>query len=238
MFTGVDILSQSSFGLNGYEGLTSDFKTPLYNYESNSSNYSNIRDWGFSLIYGAEFASNTNFNIYSISVSKTLGNHNLSARYTPGYQKEFIFSTGEAFMASDTTLNSLTAHYTYKELFGIGYSYKFSEQFSAGFTFRYFNQDFNQEIVTPIFEDTLYLVRQNQSEEINFWKGDFGINYLVNDKLGLSLASINILNFGEKAENSEFQQFELKREKGDMDWIIYFSTDNKRGRICQGSRGA
>ena len=78
MFANVNILSQSSFGLNGYWGLSPNFNTPLYEYESNTSNYSHVRDWGFSFTYGVEFAKSTNSNIYSISLSKSLGNHNLS----------------------------------------------------------------------------------------------------------------------------------------------------------------
>jgi hypothetical protein len=90
--TNGSILSQSSFGLNGYWGLSPNYNTPLYSYESNTSNYSHLEDWGLSFIYGVEFSGNTNTNIYSISLAKTLNQHNLSARFTPGYQKEFIFN--------------------------------------------------------------------------------------------------------------------------------------------------
>ena len=206
------ILSQSSFGLNGYWGLSPNSKIPLYSYESNTSNYSHLEDWGFSFLYGAEFSKSTNTNIYSISLAKTLNKNNLSARFTPGYQKEFIFNTGESIIVEDTTAQSLTANFTYKELFGVGYSYKFSDQFNAGTTFRFFTQDFDQEVVTPVFEDTLYLIRDTQEEKINFWKADLGVNYIVNEYVNFSLASINLLNFGEKAENSDFEQFEIERD--------------------------
>jgi hypothetical protein len=216
VITSGNILSQSSFGLNGYWGLSPNFNTPLYSYANNTSNYSHVEDWGLSLIYGVELSENTNSNIYSISLAKTLNQHNLSARFTPGYQKEFIFNTGEAIIVEDTSAQSLTADFTYKELFGLGYSYKFSDQFNAGTTFRFFTQDFNQEIVTPVFEDTLYLIRDTQDEKINFWKADIGVNYIFNEYVNFSLASINLLNFGEKAENSDFEQFEIKRDLGAM----------------------
>lgn len=216
MINNGNILSQSSFGFNGYEGLSPNFNTPLYSYESNTSNYSHLEDWGLSLIYGVEFSEVTNSNIYSISLAKTLNRHNLSARYTPGYQKEFIFNTGEAIIIEDTSAQSLTASFTYKELFGLGYSYNFSEQFNVGTSFRFFTQDFNQEIVTPVFEDTLFLIIETQNEKINFWKADIGVNYIVNEYLNFSVASINLLNFGEKAENSDFEQFEIKRELSAM----------------------
>ncbi|MEJ2193288.1 MAG: transglutaminase domain-containing protein [Ignavibacteriaceae bacterium] len=216
MITNVNILSQSSFGLNGYWGLSPNFNTPLYIYESNTSNYSHLKDWGLSLIYGMEFSEEINSNIYSLSLAKTFGKHNLSARFTPGYQKEFIFNTGEAIIVEDTSAQSLTANFNYKELFGLGYSYKFSDQFSVGTTFRYFTQDFNQEIVTPVFEDTLYLLRDTQNEKINFWKADIGLNYVVDEHLNFSIASINLLNFGEKADNSDFERFEIIRDAGAM----------------------
>ncbi len=225
MFANVNILSQTFFGLNGYWGLSSNFNTPLYSYEGNTSNYSHVRDWGISFIYGAEFAQETNSNIYSISLSKTLGKHNLSARFTPGYQKEFIFNTGEAIIVEDSTSQSLTANFNYKELFGLGYSYKFSEQFSTGVTFRFFTQDFAQEIVSPVFGDTLFLIRETQNEKINYWKGDLGINYIVNEYLNFSLASINLLNFGEKAENSDFAKFEIKKEINAMLGISVIPID-------------
>jgi len=214
MFFNVNIQSQSSFGLNGHPGNTSQFNSFFYNYEGNISNFSKLRDWGFSAIYGLEFAKSTNSNLYSISVSKTLDNHNLSARFTPGYQKEFLFKTGETIILEDSTSQSLTSDFTYKELFGLGYSYKFSENFSTGFSFRYFNQEFNREAVTAVFNDNPYLVSDNLSEKINFWRGDVGINYFLNERLNFSLASMNLLNFGEKAKDSEFEQYELKKDIG------------------------
>ncbi len=218
MLVNFNILSQSSFGLNGYWGLSPNFNTPLYSFESNPSNYSHLKDWGLSVVYGTEFATKTtNSNIYSISLSKTLGNHNLSARFTPGYQKEFLFNTGEAVLFEDSTSQSLTADFTYKELFGLGYSYKFSEQLSIGFTFRFFKQDFNVEILTPVFEDTtLFLQRETIEEDPNFWKGDLGLNYIINDYVNVTLASINLLNFGEKSSNSDFREFEIRRETAAM----------------------
>ncbi len=148
------ILPQSSFDLNGYFGLQDFISIPFYNYESNPSNYFNTNDWGISLQYGAEFSGSISSSLYLLAISKRLGNHSLSARYTPGYQKEFLFATGESIIINDTTTQSLESNYTYKELFGLGYSYKFNEQFNAGLTIRFFNQDFNQQIVKPVFGDT------------------------------------------------------------------------------------
>ena len=212
MIFNAKILSQSSFGLTGLWGLSSKASVLFYNYETNTSNFSILNDWGISLTYGAEFSESINSNIYSISLSKTLSDHNLSGRFSPGYQKQFLFSTGEVIVINDTTTQSLNADYTYKELFGLGYSYKFTPQLSAGFTFRFFNQDFNREIVKPVFGDTLYLVRENLNEQINYWKGDLGINFFLNDNFSFSAASINLLNIAEQTENPEFEGYELKYE--------------------------
>ena len=59
MTTNFKILPQSSFGLPGYWGLQESLTIPFYNYESNSSNYFGIKDWGISLQYGAEFSRKT-----------------------------------------------------------------------------------------------------------------------------------------------------------------------------------
>jgi hypothetical protein len=149
-----------------------------------------------------------------MAIAKRLGNHVLSARFTPGYQKEFRFATGESFFVDDTTTQSLQANYNYKELFGLGYSHSFNKQFNAGFTIRYFKQDFNQEIIKPVFGDTLYLVRESLDEKVNFWKADIGINYFLNDEFQFGISSVNLLNFGEEPSVAEFKGFEMKQEKG------------------------
>jgi len=208
------ILSQNSFGLTGYWGLPESFTTPYYNYESNPSNYFSLKDWGISLQYGAEFSESINSSLNIMALAKKLGNHSLSARFTPGYQKEFLFATGESIIINDTTTQSLEAKYNYKELFGLGYSYSFNNQFNAGLTVRFFSQDFSQEIVKPVFGDTLYLVRESLNEKANFWKADLGIDYILNDQFQFRLSSINLLNFGEEPTIDEFQGFEMKQERG------------------------
>ena len=219
------ILPQNSFGLNGYWGLPKSFTTPYYNYESNPSNYFSLKDWGINLQYGLEFYESINSSLYLIALAKKLGNHTLSARFTPGYQKEFLFATGESIIINDTTTQSLEAKYNYKELFGLGYSYNFNKQLNAGFTIRFFNQDFNREIVKPVFGDTLYLVRESLNEKVNFWKADIGIDYILNDQFHFRLSSINLLNFGEKPTFEEFRGFEMKQDKGALLSASYLPTD-------------
>ena len=56
MFAPVSIFSQNSFGLSGIWSLSQNFNSPFYNYEYNPSGFSNVKDWGFSFIYGTELA--------------------------------------------------------------------------------------------------------------------------------------------------------------------------------------
>ncbi|MFI5238080.1 MAG: hypothetical protein ACHQLA_09085, partial [Ignavibacteriales bacterium] len=184
-----------------------------------------MNDWGISLQYGAEFSGSVSSSLYLLALSKRIGNHFLSARYTPGYQKEFLFATGESIVINDTTTQSLEASYTYKEIFGLGYSYKFNDQFNAGLTLRLFEQDFNQQIVKPVFGDPNYLDVETLSEDINFWKADIGIDYILNDKLQFRLASINLLNYGDDPAIDEFQGFEMKQERGVFLATSYFPSD-------------
>ena len=214
MALNLNILPQSSFGLTGYWGLQESITIPFYNYESNSSNYFGIKDWGISLQYGAEFSGSINSSLYLLALAKKLGNHSLSARFTPGYQKEFLFATGESIIINDTTTQSLGANYNYKELFGIGYSYKFDEQFNAGLVVRFFSQDFNREIVKPVYGDTLYLVREAINEKVNMWNVDIGIDFILNKQFQFRAASINLVNVKDEFTNEEFQGFEMDQKRG------------------------
>ena len=214
MALNLKILPQSSFGLSGYWGLQESITIPFYNYESNSSNYFGIKDWGISLQYGAEFSGSINSSLYLLALAKKLGNHSLSARFTPGYQKEFLFATGESIIINDTTTQSLKANYNYKELFGIGYSYKFDEQFNAGLVVRFFSQDFNREIVKPVYGDTLYLVREAINEKVNMWNVDIGIDFILNKQFQFRAASINLVNVKDEFTNEEFQGFKMDQKRG------------------------
>ena len=225
MALNLKILPQSSFGLAGYWGLQESVTIPFYNYESNSSNYFGIKDWGISLQYGAEFSGSVNSSLYLLSLAKKLGNHSLSARYTPGYQKEFLFATGESIIVNDTTTQSLEANYNYKELFGLGYSYRFDEQFNAGLVVRFFNQDFNQEIVKPVFGDTLYLVRENLNESANMWNVDLGLDYILNKNFQFRVSSINLINIKDDFTIEEFQEFEMEQKRGALLTASYMPAE-------------
>jgi hypothetical protein len=149
----------------------------------------------------------------------------LSARYTPGYQKEFLFATGESIIVNDTTTQSLEANYNYKELFGLGYSYRFDEQFNAGLAVRFFSQDFNQEIVKPVYGDTLYLVRETIGEKVNLWNIDLGFDYILNKNFQFRVLSINLINIKDDFTIEEFQGFEMKQKRGALLTASYMPVE-------------
>ena len=75
MIANINIFPQSSFGLTGYKGLPDDLTILSYSYESNPSNFSNVKDWGISFSYGSEFSKTVNSNLYSISLAKKIDEH-------------------------------------------------------------------------------------------------------------------------------------------------------------------
>jgi hypothetical protein len=226
MFYSINLTAQSSFGLSGYWGTAKKQTSLLNSMENNTSNYSYVKDWGISITYGGEFSNSVASNLYSLKLSKTIGSNTLTARYTPGYQKEFTFSNSTSILLDSTTNQSLNSNFTYKELFGLGYSYKFTNNFNAGFTLRFFNQEFNQEILNSVFRiDTVYLDRVNDNEKINLWKVDLGIDYSVNDQLSLSLSSINLLSF-EDNSSEENNIYKLRNDKAALIGVTYSPFPN------------
>ena len=204
---------QTSFGLNGMYGVSEESFTSLNSYEYNISNYSVVKDWGFSFTYGVEFASSVTSNLYQITAAKTFGSHFISLRYTPGYQKEFVFQSGEAIPYNNTEPINLESRFLFKELFGAGYSYRINSDLSIGFNVRYFKQDFTNENVSAIFSDTIYFVRETEEDNSELWKTDIGLVWKPLDRLVINLGSINLFTFTSKPANEENSEFELRTNK-------------------------
>jgi len=182
--------------------------------ESNPSNYSNVKDWGIELSYGGEFANSTTTNLYLLSLSKSFGRSNFSLRYTPGYQKDFLFKSSQSVVLNDSSAKTLSSKFTYKEIFGFGYSYKITDNLSFGFTTRLFNQEFNNEVVDPVFSDSLFFNLKTETEKINFWKTDFGINFSPIKNISLTVASINLIDVSSRTNITRNSAYEIKRPKG------------------------
>lgn len=208
------VFSQSSFGLGGIWSMNKTANTLLNSIESNPSNFSKLKDWGIELSYGGEFAKTTTTNLYLLSLSKRIGQSNFSLRYTPGYQKDFVFSSGESVTFNDSSTQTLNSKFSYKEIFGFGYSYQVTDKLSFGFTARLFNQEFNNEVVDPVFSDSLFFNLKTETEKADFWKADFGINFSPIENISLSVASINLIDINSKTDIASNSAYEIRRPKG------------------------
>lgn len=205
--------AQSSFSLNGLSGITNESFTSLSAFEFNSANYSTIKDWGFSFTYGGEIEPDFTSNLYQISAAKNFGKHFISLRYSPGYQKEFIFKSTPVKEDSLIEPISVESKYSYKELFGFGYSYKASDQFTAGFNIRYFDQSITEENVTIVYATEPYFEKVSEVDKSNFLKTDFGLVYKPNDIFTFNLSSANLVLLKTEFDIEGNKSFELRNKK-------------------------
>lgn len=208
----VPLKAQTSFGLNGLWGISGESFTSLNSFEFNPSNYSVVKDWAFSVSYGAELSENITSSLFQISAGKSISNHYISLRYTPGYQKEFIFSS-EAITVNNEEPAILESGFQYKELFGAGYSYRFNSQFSAGFNLRFYEQNFSQENLTVVYSDSIYFVRETESDHSDFGKVDLGLLWMPLSNLSINIATANLFTLNSKNSNASNDQFLLKTER-------------------------
>jgi len=201
--------SQDKFSLSG--GIQNRFNTH-FNFnsiEGVTNNFSNIKDWEFSFIYGEEFSHNPAGNVYLLSFTKRIDNHLFSARYTPGFQKDFSFSSGTHFINVDTIPATLKSRFHYEEKFGFGYSFRFLPNFSAGISLRYFTQMFTQEQLKTYFTDSSTSVSvESVSDEYNSWRGDLGLSYSPDQKFTLGISTINL--FTPEATDDDYQLRQTK----------------------------
>ena len=222
MYALIPISAQSSFGLNSMIGISDESFTSINSFEYNPSNYSVIKDWGFSFTYGGEFGSKLSSNLYQVSAVKSFGKHFISLRYTPGYQKEFIFKSGSTTIDSTSDPVNLNSKFLYKELFGVGYSFKFNNQISVGLNLRYFKQEFTKDNFSVIFSDTSYLVVDSETDISDYWKTDIGLVWKPNESIVFNLSTINLLTLKNEVQNIENKDFEIKTEKSLLAGLSYF----------------
>jgi len=226
MLISIESAAQNSLGFSGY--WTPGSRQSIMNsFESNPSAYSLIKDWGLTVQYGSEFSADIKSNLYSISISKRIAGHAFSLRYTPGYQKEFLFENNQSFSQADSSIEPLNSRFSYKEIFGFGYSYKISEKISSGFTLRYFTQEFNRDALNLNFpnDTTIFFSVDNYIEKENYYRGDLGINYFITQKVFINLSSINLLTVSEGNISPENEDFILNKEKRALIGISYVSFD-------------
>jgi hypothetical protein len=196
---GVNNRLNNGFNYNGIEGIV--------------NNFSGLKDWEFSVIYGQELSHNLAGNIYLLSVTKRIDKHYFSARYTPGYQKDFTFSSGTHFINTDSIPSALKSRFHFEEKFGLGYSFHFLPEFSAGITLRYFAQEISQDQLSTYFTDSTTLISvDTESKKYNFWRGDLALSYSPVSEISLGISTINLITPEESDETGS--AFQLKREKG------------------------
>jgi hypothetical protein len=214
MISLVPISAQSAFSLNGLIGISNESFTSLNSFEYNPANYNVIKDWGFSFTYGGELEPSFTSNLYQVSAAKTFGNHFVSLRYSPGYQKEFIFKSGSTAIDTTTEPINLENKYSYKELFGFGYSYKFTQYFTAGFNVRYFDQSITKENITIIYGTSQpYFDKSSEVDNSYLWKSDFGLVWKPNNLVTLSLATSNLLLLKSDYIDDDNKEFEMSTNK-------------------------
>jgi len=217
-----EIIGQQSidFWGNNANNDTKEFR--LNSFEMNAANFSSAKDWELSAVYGTEFAPNaTSNNLYLLSISKKIGKHYFYGRYTPGLQLDFNFSSGTNIVYGDT-VGILNSNIKYKEKFGLGYSYSFSDNFVLGMTFRYITEELSEDKLIPVFTDSLnYFTTENQLSSTKFWRGDLGIRFSPADNLVLSVASYNLFLVQEIKNSAAEIDFEMDKSKGVILGIDY-----------------
>ncbi len=205
--------SYDSFG-NVQNKLNSGFR--LNGIESNSANFSLSKDWEFSLVMANSVTSNVKGNVYSVALSKRIDASYFYLRYSPGFQKQIVFSSGVVLqLQNDVQVETeLKTNLDYQELFGLGYSYNFSDKLSAGLSVRYFTQEFKEEQPDPYFSDTLnYISTSTETANNNFFRGDVGFSYQPFDQFRVGVFSLNLLIYEEQKDESS-NSYSVKKNKG------------------------
>lgn len=205
------IYGQESVDLNGgFSSFMSNFR--LNSFEMNPENFTSKSDWEFSGIYGASVdKKNVTNDIYLISISKKINDHYFYLRYTPGFNHEFLISSGKN-ISVDSSSTILNTKINYTEKFGFGYSYQINPDLLMGVTFRYFEEKMSEDVFNFFLGDTSYLTTTTQSSEKKFWRTDLGLSYFATNNIRLSIASKNLLLLNENGNLSN-KNFQLRLSK-------------------------
>lgn len=189
----------------------------LNSLETNPSNLSFYKDWEFSVSLAGEQSNKIYGGVYSFSAAKRLGAHRFYFRYTPGFQKEFVFLTGESILGT-----SMKKSFKYQENFGFGYSADIYKGFGAGFSARYFTQTFEQQFPEPVFTDSInYVITRTETENRNFFRGDAGLFYHA-DNFIIAASSVNLFNIEQVEDSPDIQDVSLKTGK-DFLFSVYWN---------------
>ncbi|MCL6097020.1 MAG: transglutaminase-like domain-containing protein [Bacteroidetes bacterium] len=201
----------------------------LNSLESNSGNSNFGKDWELALSLSGIRQKQITGNVFMLSLSKRINENYLYLRYTPGYIQDFTVSSGIKLLVGDSLKfnTSLNTKIHMAEIFGFGYSYKISEKLSAGFSLRYFEQKFQEDQPEPVFTDTAnYITSKTTVTNSNFWRGDLGVTYSLQNFLTLSVSSQNLFLTGKTFSEDVVNKYALKNEKGAALTILYSPLEN------------
>ena len=214
LITVTDTFSQQSLDIFGGFSKLITPKFRINSFESNTMNYNKTIDWEFTFSGAVFIAPKTVSDLMMGSVGKSIGNHYLYARYTPGFRKSFLLNT-DTFVTISDTVKILNSKLKYSEKFGFGYNYQFSNKFSGGISLRYFEQSYSQDNVYFYFSDSINtLVTITDEYRKEHWRADIGFSYQPIENLLLNVSSYNLFIFAENGEFIDNQNLELKVEKG------------------------
>lgn len=223
MFLSSSIHAQNSFEITGASANYSNSQFRMNGLESSVSNSSLVRDWSFSAVYSTEFSDINSGNLYLLSLTKRLGQHYFDLRYTPGYQKEFLMQSGYSIISYDSVPLNLRSTIRYQEKFGFGYSFRISSKLTAGASLRYFNEEFTDDQVIPVYTDSLTTITTTTDKRTySRWRGDFGMSYSPEPGLTFSLSTINLVTDNVSADKGDLL---LKTDKLLLTGIDYQVTN-------------
>ena len=200
----------------------------LNSLESNAGNFNVSKDWELALSFSGVKEKQITGNIFMLSLSKRINENYFYLRYTPGYFQDFLVSSGIKLLVSDSLKfnTSLNTKIHLAEIFGFGYSYRFSERLSAGLSLRYFEQQFKEDQPEPVFTDTAnYITTKTTILNENFLRGDFGFTYQPFDLLSISLASQNLFLIEKNVSEDVAKKYSLKKDKGATFSVRYIQSD-------------
>ncbi len=217
---------QSSLDFSGWQG-SRLLKDPAFSAVRNGSYLnSQVSDFALSASFGSEFSPVTYNSVNYIAAAKRFSKHFLYLSYSPGIVKEFHFSGSGSMTGADSINSELENQLTYNEVSAFAYSYAFTENLSAGFAMRYFREEFINDVLGVVFtSDTLYLFRDSETEKLDLFKADIGLNYYLTNKLNLALLTNNLFKM-ESGIISETNKDYLLRKKRSVALLAKYNYDD------------
>ncbi len=213
MYT-LSLFPQSDPDISGYWPASSKGLRVISSNEFLAVPGNNIEDIGFGVSFGSEFAPQTSSLLYAITLQKRFDSHFFSLRYTPGYQRDFLFEQEDYTFGDDSTDVTSETSLSYKKYFDFTYTIMPLRGLYAGITLNYYHQSVDANLLGVVFRtDSLYLVRTSaseNSEKINF---DAGICYSINNNWEFSTSVKNIFSLSRSNFSDDYNIYDLRMQR-------------------------